>query len=157
MKPEPKLEKKPIQLTQQQKEELNYNLITINVCRDSAMLFSQVYSFFQISKYNHIYLALKEILSNSEGIELFDFRELLLLIVSDCDICLNSITVATGKHGIGLSNVINEVKADVVLILREFDNREYVTSLERSIGLSKIRRLHLLKSKYSVGSHFVQN
>jgi hypothetical protein len=132
------------------------SLTTISVTRKEAAMFCQFIQNFPLKKYNHIYLQLK---AASVCVERQQFDELNLLlneVIVNCNELLNALTVVNGRTGGTMTNVLCEVRMCAVLIIRNISKSDEDLDYERSIGLSKIRRLHLSETSTDWESYFLQ-
>lgn len=137
------------------KELVQDSLTTVSITRKEAAMFCQIFQNFPLKRYNHIYLQLK---AASVCVESQQFDELNLLlneVVVNCNELLNALTVGNGRTGVTMTNVLCEVRMCAVLIIRNISKSTLDMDYERSIGLSKIRRLHLSETLTDWESYFL--
>lgn len=151
-----KLEKKLYGLTDLLKELVQDSLTTVSVTRKEARIFCQTFQNFPISKYNQIYLQLKASLECVESNQIDELNQLQNELIVNCNELLNALTVGCGKSGCTMAHVLCEVKCAAELVIRQNLKSGFDLDYERSIGLSKIRRLHLSESLEQTEGYFIQ-
>lgn len=150
------LEKKMVGLTDLLRELIQDSLTTVSVTRKEARMFCQSFQNFPISKYNQIYLQLKASIDCIDSNEIDELNELQKSVILNCEELLNALTVGNGRSGCTMANVLFEVKCMATLIIRQNLKFGFDIDYERSIGLSKIRRLHFLESEDPIESYSLQ-
>jgi len=156
MKRTANLEKKMAALTDLLRELVQDSLTTVSVTRKDARIFCQTFQNFPISKYNQIYLQLKASLDCIDSFHIKELNQLQNELILNCNELLNALTVGNGRSGCTMANILLEVRCMSELIIRQNLKSGLDLDYERSIGLSKIRRLHFSESLEQTEGYSIQ-